>query len=115
MTTTTGHEERITMSVVGPPTSLLMAMELGKYEWKVGFTTGLGQRPRRRTIRTDHWQRLPEEITAAKQRLGVPAAAPVTSCHEAGPDGFWCIGGMDSRSRPRFAHVWSTNGRSSSS
>lgn len=77
------------MSVVGPPTLLLMAMELGKYEWKVGFTTGLGQRPRRRTIRTDHWQRLAEEITAAKQRLGVPADAPVTSCYEAGPDGFW--------------------------
>jgi len=58
MTTTIGSDEHVERSVVAPPPLLLMAMELGKYEWKVGFTTGLGQRPRRRTIRTDHWQRL---------------------------------------------------------
>jgi hypothetical protein len=62
MTTTIGSEEHVERSVVAPP-SLLMAMELGKYEWKVGFTTGLGQRPRRRTIHTDHWPRLADEIT----------------------------------------------------
>ena len=88
MTTTIGSEEHVERSVVAPP-SLLMAMELGKYEWKVGFTTGLGQRPRRRTIRTDHWQRLADEITTAKHRLGLAPDAPVTSCYEAGPDGFW--------------------------
>jgi hypothetical protein len=27
---------------------LLMALELGRYQWSVGFTTGMGQRPRRR-------------------------------------------------------------------
>jgi len=89
MTTTIGSDEHVERSVVAPPPLLLMAMELGKYEWKVGFTTGLGQRPRRRTIRTDHWQRLADEITTAKHRLGLAPDAPVTSCYEAGPDGFW--------------------------
>jgi hypothetical protein len=79
MATTTGQEERIAMNAVARSTSLLMAMELGKYEWKVGFTTGLGQRPRRRTIRTDHRQRLADEIAAAKHRLGLTADAPVSS------------------------------------
>jgi transposase len=68
---------------------LLMAMELGQREWKLAFTTGVGQRPRRRTLRTDAWERLGEEIAAAKQRLGLPGDAPVSSCYEAGRDGFW--------------------------
>src|SRR4029453_15126692 len=68
---------------------LLMAMELGQREWKLAFTTGVGQRPRRRTLRTDAWERLGEEIAAAKQRLGLPGDAPAASCYEAGRDGFW--------------------------
>ena len=68
---------------------LLMAMELGVREWKLAFTTGAGQRPRRRTLRTDAWERLGEEIAAAKQRLGLPGDAPVSSCDEADRDGFW--------------------------
>jgi hypothetical protein len=89
MTTTARHDESIPATAVIPTTSLLMSMELGRYEWKVGFTTGLGQRPRRRSIRTDHWERLIDEIAAAKRRFGLPADAPVISCYEAGPDGFW--------------------------
>ena len=49
----------------------------------------MGQRPRRRTLSTDVWERLPEEIAAAKQRFRLPADAPVISCYEAGRDGFW--------------------------
>ena len=33
--------------------------------------------------------RLPEEVAFAKKLLDLPAEAPVTSCYEAGRDGFW--------------------------
>jgi transposase len=85
MTITTQHEE-CTATVGG---RLLMSMELGRRQWKLGFTTGVGQRPRRRTLSTDVWDRLAEEIAAAKQRFRLPADAPVISCYEAGRDGFW--------------------------
>ena len=52
MTATTRHDE-----CNSGPTPLLMAMELGRYQWTLGFTTGLGQRPRRRLLRTEHFGR----------------------------------------------------------
>jgi transposase len=64
-------------------------MDLGRREWKLAFTTGMGQRPRRRTVRTDAWERVAEEIVAAKERFGLRDDAPVSSCYEAGRDGFW--------------------------
>ena len=36
---------------------LLMAIELGRRQWKVGFTTQQGQRIRRRTLAADAWDR----------------------------------------------------------
>jgi transposase len=85
MTVTTQREE-CTATVGG---RLLMSMELSRRQWKLGFTTGVGQRSRRRTLSTDVWDRLPEEIAAAKMRFRLPADAPVISCYEAGRDGFW--------------------------
>ena len=85
MTATTQHEE----STAGAADRLLMAIELGRRQWHVGFTTRLGHRIRRRTLPADAWDRLPEEIAAAKKRLALPAEASVTSCYEAGRDGFW--------------------------
>ena len=85
MTVTTQHEE----STAGAADRLLMAIELGRRQWHVGFTTRLGHRIRRRTLPADAWDRLPEEIAAAKKRLALPADASVTSCYEAGRDGFW--------------------------
>jgi len=41
-----------------------VSMELGRRQWKLGFTTGVGQRARRRTLSTDAWDRLPKEIAA---------------------------------------------------
>jgi len=82
--TITTHERECTKG-----STLFMAMELGKREWLLGFSTGPGQRIRRRTITTSEWARMPNEIAAAKERLGLPAVAPVVSCYEAGPDGFW--------------------------
>ena len=69
--------------------SLLMAMELGRREWKLGFTIGVGRPTRRRTMRADAWPQIADEIAAAKARFGVSAEAPVISCYEAGLDGFW--------------------------
>src|SRR6202171_3487037 len=85
MTVTTQREE-CTATVSG---RLLMSMELGRRQWKLGFTTGVGQRPRRRTLSTDAWDRLREEIAAAKVRVPLPPDAPVVSCYEAGRDGLW--------------------------
>ena len=85
MTATTQREE----STAPGGDRLLMAIELGRRQWKVGFTTQRGQRIRRRTLPADAWDRLPEELAAAKKRLDLPTDAPVTSCYEAGRDGFW--------------------------
>jgi transposase len=68
---------------------LLMAMELGRREWKLGFTTGVGQSTRRRTLRADSWRQVADEIAATKTRFGLSADTAVVSCYEAGLDGFW--------------------------
>lgn len=68
---------------------LYLAFELGDRHWTLGSTVGLGQRPRRRTIPARALEAVWEEIARAKQRFGLPADAPVVSCYEAGPDGFW--------------------------
>jgi transposase len=70
-------------------TTLLLAFELGERVWKLGFTTGMGQRPRIRQIAAGAVGRICEEIARAKNRLKLPADAPVMSCYEAGRDGFW--------------------------
>ena len=85
MTVTTQPEE----STAAGGDRLLMAIELGRRQWNVGFTTQRGQRIRRRTLPADAWDRVPEELAAAKKRLDLPIDAPVTSCYEAGRDGFW--------------------------
>jgi transposase len=72
-----------------PPINLLLAFELGERSWKLGFTTGLGQRPRIRQVPAGAVDRVVEEIARAKRRLGLPTETPVISCYEAGRDGFW--------------------------
>jgi transposase len=72
-----------------PTGGMLMAFELGQRSWKLGFTVGMGQRPRVRQIPAGAVDTLATEITRAKKRLGLSADAPVTSCYEAGRDGFW--------------------------
>ena len=85
MTATTQREE----STAAGGDRLLLAIELGRRQWKLGFTTQRGQQIRRRTLLTEAWDRLPEEMAAAKKRLGLSPEAPVTSGYEAGRDGFW--------------------------
>ena len=71
-----------------PTGGLLLAFELGQRSWKLGFTVGLGQRPRIRQIPAGAVGALATEIERAKKRLGLSSDAPVMSCYEAGRDGF---------------------------
>src|SRR5882672_456802 len=69
--------------------TLFVAFELSEKTWKLGFTTGHGQKPRERTVTARHQERVLDEIAQAKRRLGLPETAPVVSCYEAGREGFW--------------------------
>jgi transposase len=68
---------------------LYLALELSQAEWKLGFTIGLGQAPRLRSIPARNLAGLKREIKQAKERFGLPKDAVVLSCYEAGRDGFW--------------------------
>jgi len=85
MTTTATHNEHDTTS----KRVLFMAFELSEKTWKLGFTTGHGQKPRERTVAARHQARLLQEIAQAKKRCGLPESAAVVSCYEAGREGFW--------------------------
>jgi transposase len=78
-----------TSDSTAPTGGLLLAFELGQRSWKLGFTVGMGQRPRIRQIPAGAVSALATEIERAKKRLGLSSDAPVTSCYEAGRDGFW--------------------------
>jgi len=69
--------------------TLFVAFELSEKTWKLGFTTGHGQKPRERTVTARQQAHVLDEIAHAKRRLGLPASAPVVSCYEAGREGFW--------------------------
>lgn len=68
---------------------LYLAFELGIDEWKLGFTTDVGAKPRVRAMPARDRERLAREIVEAKQWFGLNAAVSVRSCYEAGRDGFW--------------------------
>ena len=68
---------------------LYLALELSQAEWKLGFTIGLGQAPRLRTIKARQLEGLKGEIEQAKERFGLRKETVVLSCYEAGRDGFW--------------------------
>jgi transposase len=66
-----------------------MAFALRETTWKLGFTTGPGQKPRERAVAARDQERLLQEIAQAKRRFGLPESASVVSCYEAGREGFW--------------------------
>src|ERR687898_1264878 len=78
-----------TSDSTAPTGGLLLAFELGQRSWKLGFTVGMGQRPRIRQIPAGAAGVLAMEIERAKKRLGLSSDSPVMSCYEAGRDGFW--------------------------
>jgi transposase len=69
--------------------TLYLAFELSSSEWKLGFSTGLGQKARRRSVDAGDLNKLQAEIAAAKRRFLLPEAARVVSCYEAGRESFW--------------------------
>jgi transposase len=85
MMPTAPHNEQGTT----PERVLFMAFELSEKTWKLGFTTGPGQKPRERGGAARHQARVLQEVAQAKQRFGLPESAPVVSCYEAGREGFW--------------------------
>src|SRR5262247_2057112 len=85
MTTAATHHE----SENTPEATLFVAFELSEKTWKLGFTTGHGQKPRERTVPARQQERVLDEIAHAQRRLGLPASASVVSCYEAGREGFW--------------------------
>lgn len=59
---------------------LFLALELGRTEWKLGFSTGLGKRPRERVVRSTDVEALEAEIRRAKARFRLAQDAEVVSC-----------------------------------
>jgi transposase len=69
--------------------TLYLAFELGGKKWKLAFTVGRGQKPRRKTIDARDQDAVKVEIDAARRRFGLADDCRVVSCYEAGRDGFW--------------------------
>ena len=75
------------MSVNEP--TLYVAFELGKKGWKLAMTSGFGVAPWVRTVPGGDLVAVERALRDGRRRLGLPATARVTSCYEAGRDGFW--------------------------
>src|SRR5262245_40115985 len=69
--------------------TLYIALELGQDKWLMACATQAAQKPRFRSLPSRDLARLHEEIARARRRFGLPDAAPVRTCYEAGRDGFW--------------------------
>lgn len=67
--------------------SMYVAMELSNKKWKLAF--GDGSRVRERDVPARDVKAFLREVSMSKEKLGLPADAPVECCYEAGRDGFW--------------------------
>ena len=76
MTTAATHHEHGNT----PAGTLFVAFELREKTWKLGFTTGHGQKPRERTVTARQPERVLDEIAQANRRLRLPDTALVVSC-----------------------------------
>jgi transposase len=74
-----------------------VAFELAEKTWKLGFTTGLGQKPRLRSVSGGNLEAVEREISRAKRRFGLPEQTRVVSCYEAGMEGFWVHRALERR------------------
>nr|VFK80921.1 MAG: Transposase [Candidatus Kentron sp. SD] len=66
---------------------LYMSMELSNAKWKLGFSNGSKERVVNLEAR-DRFE-LFRQISFAKEKLHLPGDCQVSSCYEAGRDGFW--------------------------
>src|SRR5215510_9897479 len=85
MTTAAPHHEHGNTTEA----ALFVAFALSEKPWKLGFTTGPGQKPRERTVTARQQERVLDEIARAQRRLGLPETAPVVSCYAARREGVW--------------------------
>ncbi len=76
------------MSSVREP-RLYVAFELGKTDWKLAMTSGVGVEPWVRGVARGDWAAVTRALTQGRARFGLDGAAPIASCYEAGRDGFW--------------------------
>ena len=81
-TAATHHEQSNTTEAM-----LFVAFELSEKTWKLGFTTGHGQKPRERTVTARYQERVLDESAPAKRRVGLPETPPVVRCDAAGREG----------------------------
>jgi transposase len=81
-------ETRTLAGSVSEPT-LYVAFELGKKDWKLAMTSGFGIDPWLRTVASGDLGAVERVVREGRQRCGLPRAARVVSCYEAGRDGFW--------------------------
>jgi transposase len=70
---------------------------LSKQEWKLAMTSAFGVAPWRRSVASGDWRGLERALAQGRGRFGLPAAAPVVSCYEAGRDGFWIHRALEAR------------------
>ena len=69
--------------------TLYVAFELGKKEWKLAMTSGFGVAPWLRRVASGDWRGVERALAQGRERFGLPAGAAGVSCYEAGRDGFW--------------------------
>jgi len=69
--------------------NLYLAFELGSKKWKLGFSTGLGDKIRIRTVDAGDLAAVKSEIQLAIKKFRLGENVRVVSCYEAGRDGFW--------------------------
>jgi transposase len=69
----------------------LLAIELSKTSWVIAVNTPLSEKISRRTLKSGDWNGLLELIERLQTRVGGATGRPVevSSCYEAGYDGFW--------------------------
>ena len=75
--------------IAGISSVLYMSFELSDKKWKLGFSNGLAQKVRIRTIDAGDLSGVRAEIEKARKRFSLPGETRVISCYEAGRDGFW--------------------------
>lgn len=68
--------------------ALYLSFELALKKWKLGFITGLGDKPRIRTIAAGNLTALAQEMAAARRHFKLAEDAAVRSCYEAGREAF---------------------------
>lgn len=69
--------------------NLYVAFEMGSKNWKLGFSTGFGQKTRHRGMTAGDIDQLKLEIESARKRFRLPEKCRIHSSYEAGRDGFW--------------------------